>query len=448
MTLDALDRTVGQFCAEWAGVSAQIITLDSSCGQLTSELNGLKETIGDLIESRRLAPKSEKRYYRERIREARETKDEVVDRLHECRAALARAQTRQAELRRAEKELRHSLSTELRRAASGAGKLAASPAFIGGRGISALSQKVREHHLALQHLGRHLDETVKGSGDSELVYLPEPPEPTFWPARDATGRPLDLIEPPRFETYLTRGGEISVPTSIYSIYDTYDVNSLSQEHRGTFYAESYLRSMGHPVVLPIGGAGVLDMLSIDSTGQLWVTEVKETETGRRLAASGLDRQYSVAGQTLELQENEPSWLLRDTPRFSHVDSVLEALKSAIETVEDPAKKEGLRMLRDAYSEAAREGFTPLSTNKSLIQVGFSPQTGELAPPEISKSRNLDEWIANVEPKNIIQIEVATGSKNSEIGKEVQTGNAEGGAKISEATSDQSDSSSGSGTGTT
>jgi hypothetical protein len=72
----------------------------------------------------------------------------------------------------------------------------------------------------------------------------------------------------------------------------------------------------------------------------------------------------------------------------------------------------------------------------------------LAPPEISKSRNLDEWIANVEPKNIIQIEVATGSKNSEIGKEVQTGNAEGGAKISEATSDQSDSSSGSGTGTT
>ena len=90
------------------------------------------------------------------------------------------------------------------------------------------------------------------------------------------------------------------------------------------------------------------MLSLDKAGRLWVTEVKETETARNIAASGLDRQLSSAsGLPVTLYENEPNWLLRETQTFSAVDSVLETLRTTIEAESDLGQREGFRRLRDA-----------------------------------------------------------------------------------------------------
>ncbi|MEQ1886547.1 MAG: hypothetical protein ABL967_15895 [Bryobacteraceae bacterium] len=420
MTRETLQQKVDAFCAEWPEVLGQIESSESSCNQLVAELRDLKAEIAGLVESRRCASRNEKGYYRDRIRDTRDAKDTVTLRLRESQTSLAQARARGANLKRSEKDLRQILSAEIRRAVSGAERLAASSPSLGGTGIGGLSQKVREHYESLHQFVYHVDKAVGKSNSEEFRYLPEPPEPTFWPTSDSVERPLVLVEPPRFESYLTQDGKNTVPCEAYSVYDTHDVQSLSQELRGVAYADSYLRCQGHEVVLPIGGSGALDMLSLDKAGRLWVTEVKETETARNIAASGLDRQLSSAsGSPVTLYENEPSWLLRETPKFSAVDSVLGTLKSTIEAESDLGRKEGYRRLRDAYVEAARQGFTQLSTNKSLIQVGFTEQTGELKPPQAIRSQKLDTMIERVEPNNVVQIEVVVGSKDSPMAGELQ-----------------------------
>jgi hypothetical protein len=86
---------------------------------------------------------------------------------------------------------------------------------------------------------------------------------------------------------------------------------------------------------------------------------------------------------------------------------------------DLGVKEGYRRLRDAYVQAAQEGFSPLSTNKSIVQVGFTGQMSGLRPPQVIKSQKLDTMIDRVEPSNVVQIEVLVGSKNSPMAEELR-----------------------------
>lgn len=181
--------------------------------------------------------------------------------------------------------------------------------------------------------------------------------------------------------------------------------------------DSLLQARGHRVALSVGGPGLPDVISLDASGRLWISEVKGTTISGKLPASGLKRTLATgshANAPYTMFENAPEWLLRHTSGIGRVEQVLGAIDKAIESTAEAGHKLQLRELRERYRDAARQGFSPLICDKQLVQVGFQNANDNLAPPSWFRSELLDEYIHEVEPAKIVQVEVVLGSAQSEV----------------------------------
>lgn len=274
--------------------------------------------------------------------------------------------------------------------------------------------------------GADMSQLLDGSGDEntpdaasdDFVYIFDQ-QPWWSVLAPDSSTPLHLIDPPQLEPYLTVDGSRTVPSETYHVFDTIDVLGLSTEQKAVAHAAALLNARGHSVVLAIGGPGLADMISLDSKGQLWISEVKGTEVGGALPQSGLKRtlldSLSAGDRGLTTMfENSPEWLLRRPGGVNRVDQVLDEIGRAIDASKDPARTQELRSLREKYREGARDGFSPLTSNNELIQVGFQSSGDYLPPPMLHRSKVFDEYIEAAEPSRIVQIDVVIGSAKSDI----------------------------------
>jgi hypothetical protein len=347
----------------------------------------------------------------------------MIAELRARKAELTEWASRRKDIRNEGHAIRRRLRAEMQRLSASVQRLGETAPDWAVSGMTDLQRTLLEGRRFCADNLNALDAAFERVGSSdELQYISEvlPPSPVIGPTPDPKN-PLHLFEPPHVGPYLTLDGFRTVVCETYRVFDTVDTHGLATDRKAVIHAEALLRSQGHAVVLPIGSPGLPDLISVDPTGRLWISEIKGTDISRPLPSTGLRRTLTT-GPTSPREamfENAPVWLSRVTGNYCRVDQVLDAVSRAIET-SAPGDREALQNLRENYREAARQGFSPLVCGKQLIQIGFQMDSESLKPPSAFTSKVLDEYIAAVEPSKIVQMEVLLGSAESEAFDALET----------------------------
>jgi len=202
----------------------------------------------------------------------------------------------------------------------------------------------------------------------------------------------------------------AIPYRVYSVpRQDRIIDGETAERLGLSVTSSILAAEGRRAIVLLGGPAKPDMISLDSAGKLWLTEVKGTFKGTALSRAGLLR--SVIGNPddpraqlpdpltgkVKVWENSPEWLRRSGA------DVLRNLKAMEEAAADQSAKSAVRELMLRYAEAVSAGFEPTSHMTEMFQVGSS-SIGE-SLPYLDASPALHAYCAEVEPERITQVEV-------------------------------------------
>jgi hypothetical protein len=170
-------------------------------------------------------------------------------------------------------------------------------------------------------------------------------------------------------------------------------------------AVSFLASQRHRAIVVLGGPGRPDVLSLDQSGKLRITEVKGTRSGTSLAQAGLLRTVSEGSEdplsTIKLFENSPEWLRRNSA------DVLTNLKQMEMAATNASQRAHLQDLAHKWGKAIAKDFR-LNDEYSteIIQVGFS-SSGE-GLPFLEPSTMLHAYCGEVQPERIVQIDLEAG----------------------------------------
>jgi hypothetical protein len=403
----------------WRATTARRETARSELDALSKAIDSLTGEISSLANERRSAPRSEKSYYTDLIRDAKDSRRGLIDGANAARGELEKLGAELRGLRGKAWSLERRLSGEASRLERGAGKLRgpATGAVVAGL-ADVGSAVVQGHRFAAELLDSLREITGAGRSTGELEYVPiEGPSGIY--NGQAAGNLLTLLEPPRTEPYLTYDSGNTVPCESYVVSDTLQVPEPANrdiELASIEYAKALLEMEGHSGIFEVGGPGLPDMLSVSPDEKLCVTEIKGTTKQTDLHASGLKRSLvrdgSEGREVESLMENSPAWLMRSGSGFDRVKQVLDAIDKAVAVENVASRKSELLSLRDGYREAAARGFNPLVCDRQLVQVGFHREGDVLKPPSATRSQVFDEYVREVQPSRVVQVDVVVGASDA------------------------------------
>jgi len=411
-----LDRLLGV----WRATTARRETARSELDSLSEAIDSLREEISSLADERRSAPRSEKSYYTDLIRDAKDRRRGLIDDAKAARGELAELGAELRSLRGEARSLERGLSSEASRLERGAGKLRGPAVGAMAAGLAEIgSAVVHGHRFAAEMLEALGDITGSGRSVGELEYVPIEGFSGGYHGQ-GDGNSLTLLEPPRTEPYLTYDSGNTVPCESYVVADTLRTPGPSNrdiELASIEYTKALLEMECHSGIFEVGGPGLPDMLSVSPDEKLCVTEIKGTTKQTDLHASGLKRTLvrddSEGRQVVEsLMENSPAWLMRSGSGFDRVTRVLDAIDKAVAEETVASRKSELLSLRDGYREAAARGFNPLVCDRQLVQVGFHGEGDVLKPPSATRSQVFDEYVREVQPSRVVQVDVVVGASDA------------------------------------
>ena len=402
----------------WRTTTARQETARSELDALNKAIDSLRKEISSLAYDRRSVPRSEKSYYTNLIKEAKERISQLIGDAKDTRGELAKIGTDLRSFRNEARSLGRRLSSEASRLERGASKLRGPAPNVVIAGLADINNAVVQGHRFVADMLDALEE-ITGSGSTsvdELEYIPIGASSCGSYGQDES-LPLTLLEPPRTESYLTYDGGSTVSCESYVVADTLrtpvplnrDIEMASIE-----YTRALLELEGHSGIFEIGGPGLPDMLSLSPDERLCVTEIKGTAKQTGLHASGLKRTLvrndSEDQMVVEsLMENSPAWLMRSGSGFDRVTQVLDAIDKAVAEETVASRKSELLSLRDGYREAATRGFNPLVCDRQLAQVGFHREGDVLKPLSAIRSEVFDEYVREVQPSRVVQVDVVVGA---------------------------------------
>lgn len=403
---EKLSNDVIYLCDRYQSVSEELRTSEETVGRLSKSINDVKSEIANLIDERRASPKKERWMYRDWINDAKDRKYNLISEIQTETANLRRLKSTRNDVLRKSKNLQSKIRSIQNELTRNTNQISGGVLDWAYDGFNEIASEIKAGKAFVQNQLNKLNSSIFQSSNSfeddlePNLYLYVKEERHNWgsfESNDGSGLNLQLVSPPNQDVYLTADNSVTVPIVSYEVYDSIDVSNSSTEDLGTKYAASLLKADGHKVVLELGGALRPDILSLDESNNLWFSETKGTEKARTLNKSGLLSQVEKAG--VRLYENSRGWLQTKAPK------VQESLDRAIQEEQNPGIKEALSVLLMKFNEAMSSGFSPNSFKNQVIQVGRAKNNSELRPVTIMKSPFLDDYIKDVRPDRIIQIDI-------------------------------------------
>jgi hypothetical protein len=410
---------VSRIGSSWVDANGHLELAVHEADRLQHEVDDAVAELDSLFSAKRAARREEKGEYQAAINEAISRKRDLISGIRSKKAEISALRNQVRRLRGEAVSLGRLLKSEVGKLARGADRIRNISTLAAAQGVDRMWDTVSSGHGFCAAMLRELDPILcNSSSDVDGIgILPGFVADGAAALVEGVVDTIQLVGSAIREVYSTQDDQHSLPFEAYTLTDGLGLPGTAVQEVGDAavqYSKALLEKLGHCSIFEIGGAGLPDILSIDTARRLCVSEIKGTRSYRTLSASGLVRQVissDVGGNKTRsvLLENSPAWLLRSSGNFDRVGQVLAAIDLAMKQETNPSKCEELRILRESYREAARSGFNPLVCDRQLVQVGFHTEGEALKPPYAVQSTSLDNYVRDAMPSKIIQIDVLPNS---------------------------------------